>query len=278
MSKIIFFGNGLLAEFAKAELEKKHEIIFHAHTKEDLAEARRLKAENPEAHGVLASFGVLIKTDFLEIFEPEGILNLHPSKLPEYRGASPIESAILEGENDFTYSIMKLAKAMDAGPIYHQESFEGLFAEALASDQDPKAFIYQRLATAGAKWLAENLENLPEAVAQDELKATFCGKFDKAMSVLEPTKFTAEEILRRIVAFQGFPKPKYEFYGKNCIILRAHVVEMTDLISDPSEVVANPPLAMKCRDGNFVVVDLLQPEGKKLMDAQSFLNGYARNR
>ncbi|MDO4611833.1 MAG: formyltransferase family protein, partial [Candidatus Saccharibacteria bacterium] len=232
MSKIIFFGNGPLADFTKAELEKTHEIIFHAHNKADLVEAARLKAEFPKARGVLASFGVLIRSDFLELFEPEGILNLHPSLLPDYRGASPIESAILDGKNDFSYSIMKLAKAMDAGPIYYQETFAGLLEEVLGGDEDPKTAIYRRLATAGAKWLSENLEKLPEAAAQDETKATFCGKFDKSMSILEPEKHSAAEILRQIIAFQSFPKPKYTFYDRNCIVLRAHAVEMADLVSD----------------------------------------------
>ena len=115
MNKIIFFGNGPLAEAALEVLKKHFEVIFHARTKEDLAQVIELKREFPEAHGVLASFGVMIKSDVLEVFEPEGILNIHPSLLPKYRGASPIESAILAGDTEFSVSIMKLAKAMDAG-------------------------------------------------------------------------------------------------------------------------------------------------------------------
>ena len=68
MTKIIFFGNGPLADFAKAILEKNFEIIFHARTKEDLEEVKRIKTENPEAKGILASFGVMIKPDVLSLF------------------------------------------------------------------------------------------------------------------------------------------------------------------------------------------------------------------
>ena len=96
--KVIFFGNGPLADYALGVISDKCEVIFHARRKEDLEEVCRIKRENPEAHGVLASFGVMIKSDVLELFEPEGILNVHPSLLPLYRGASPIESAILNGE------------------------------------------------------------------------------------------------------------------------------------------------------------------------------------
>ena len=94
MEKVIFLGNGLLADYALEIIGRECEVIFHAKTKEDLEEVKRLKREIPEAHGILASFGVIIKSDVLELFEPEGILNIHPSLLPAYRGASPIESAI----------------------------------------------------------------------------------------------------------------------------------------------------------------------------------------
>ena len=90
MTKIIFFGNGPLADYAKAILAPKFDIIFHAREKADLETVKALKAAHPDAHGVLASFGVMIKDDVLDLFEPEGILNIHPSLLPKYRGASPI--------------------------------------------------------------------------------------------------------------------------------------------------------------------------------------------
>ena len=94
MNKVIFFGNGPLADYTLEVLSKKFDVIFHARDKEDLETVKLLKAKNPDTHGVLASFGVMIKSDVLDIFEPEGILNIHPSLLPKYRGASPIESAI----------------------------------------------------------------------------------------------------------------------------------------------------------------------------------------
>lgn len=260
MPKIIFFGNGPLADFTLKILQQHCEIIFHAHTRDDLAEIPALKRQFPDAYGVLASFGILIKTDLLELFEPVGIINLHPSKLPQYRGASPIESAILAGDRDFSYSIMKLAPAMDAGPIYHQATLPDLPLDKLA--------IYEALATAGATWLVEHLAHLPQPVPQDDSAATFAQKLDKSMSQLDPAGHSAGEILRQIVAFQGFPKPKYQFYGKTCIILAAHLA--TPAAVGPRD------LALKCRDGNFVVVDQLQPEGKKPMDARSFLNGYAK--
>ncbi len=270
-TKIIFFGNGPLADFTLNTLEQHFDIIFHAHTKADLATAAELKKQHPDAHGILASFGVLIKSDFLELFEPEGILNLHPSLLPKYRGASPIESAILAGDTDFSYSIMKLVKAMDAGPVYHQATLKSLPLD--------KTIIYEKLATAGANWLAENLSNLPKPTPQDDSAATFTTKLDKSQSFLHPNRYPASELFRQIVAFQGFPKPKYEFYGKTCIILQAHILRVTDILCEAAGLdgTSSSPLMLKCADRNFVVIDRLQPEGKKPMDARSFMNGYAKH-
>lgn len=256
--KIIFFGNGMLADYALKILEQRFEIVFHARTKEDLKEACKLKKDDPEIHGILASFGVMIPNSVLEVFEPEGILNIHPSLLPLYRGASPIESAILAGDNDFSVSVMKLAGAMDAGPIYYQTTLSDL---PLRKDD-----IYKSLAETGAKWICDHLKDLPEPTIQDDSKATFCGKLDKNMSALTPETDTVETTFRKIVAFQGFPKPKYAFYGINCIILEAHILKQGEAAV----------LIIPCADGALVAVDRLQPEGRKAMDAKSFVNGYKR--
>lgn len=258
MEKVIFFGNGPLAEYALAVLADECQVIFHARSKEDLDEVKRLKHEVPEAHGVLASFGVMIKPDVLELFEPEGILNIHPSLLPLYRGASPIESAILAGDTDFSVSVMKLVKAMDAGPIYYQTTLTDL---PLCKDE-----IYKALAKTGAEWIVKNLANLSEPVLQDDSKATYCGKLDKSMSLLTPETDTAEVTFRKIVAFQGYPKPKYAFYGLNCIILEAHILGQSE----------TAVLSIPCADGGIIAIDRLQPEGRKAMDAKSFVNGYAK--
>ena len=256
--KIIFFGNGPLAEAALSVFEKHFEVVFRAKDKVDLETVKKLKLSHPEIHGILASFGVMIKADLLEIFEPEGILNIHPSLLPLYRGASPIETAILDGNTEFGVSIMKLAAGMDAGPIYYQTT--------LADLPPVKSEIYQALAETGAKWIVKNLDNLPQPTPQDDSKATFTQKISKQMGEINPETETAEEILRKIIAFQGFPKVRYTFYGQKCIILEAHIVDKGDAAT----------ITIPCADGRFVAIDRLQPEGRKAMDVKAFLNGYKK--
>ena len=258
MEKIIFLGNGPLAEYTLAVLERECQILFVAHDKSDLEEVCRLKRENPEAHGVLASFGVIIPSRALELFEPEGILNIHPSLLPAYRGPSPIESAIVAGDSEFGVSVMKLASKMDAGPVYWQTTLDDLPLE--------KTAIYQSLAEVGAKWINQNLTDLPVPVDQDDTRATYTEKLTKAMGILHPEKESAEEVLHKIVAYANFPKAKYTFFEVPCIVLEAHIL-------DAGEKAA---LELPCADGKNLSIDKLQPEGRKAMDAKAFLNGYAK--
>lgn len=272
--KVIFFGNGLLSEYALAVLERECQIIFHAHDKADLAEAVRLKKENPDAHGVLASFGVLIPSLVLEAFEMvslvtpggnkeerrEGILNIHPSLLPLYRGASPIESAILDGSDTFGVSVMKLVSKMDAGPVYGQATLENVsYTNGL------KERLYQTTAEAGAAMVLSVIKAKKpvEPAPQDDKKATFCTKFEKKDGILTPDTDTAEICFRKILAFQGFPKAKYAFFGKNSAILEAHMLGSGE----------TAVLPLPCADGQILSVDRLQPDGGRPMDAKSFLNG-----
>lgn len=279
-TKVIFFGNGLLADSALKRLESADniEVIFHAREKADLETVKTLKAENPNAKAVLASFGVMIKSDVLDIFEPEGILNVHPSLLPKYRGASPIESAIIAGDKDFSVSVMKLVKAMDAGPLYYQATIK---AEEFSSEYPEKTEIYDKLATAGTDWIIEHINDLPTPTEQDNSEATFTTKFDTSMSVLDPTK-PAAELLNQVRAFQIFPKSKITIADLECTIIKAHLateneVNIIATTGTGDQIITTKKLlAIKAGDGNYLIIDRLQPAGRKIMDAIAFKNGYMK--
>lgn len=287
--KIIFFGNGPLADYAKQTLlDNGCEIVFHAREKSDLEEVKRLKSadKNGDLHAILASFGVIIKPDVLNLFEPEGILNIHPSLLPEYRGSSPIETAILNGDKNFSVSVMKLVDAMDAGPIYHQDTFsnfqvlhntayyrDGILADFPMDAVPTKDDIYFILAFSAATWLVKHLNDLPTPTAQDDTKATYTNKLDKSMSPLDPAHKTATELACQIRAFTGFPKSKYTFYGLDCTIISAHVATPEETKACSSD---KHTLFIQCYDNSVLIIEEIQPAGRKIMDAKSFLNGYVK--
>ena len=134
---------------------------------------------------------------------------------------------------------MKLVKAMDAGPIYMQATLS-----EVPLDKD---FLYKELAKVGARMvLAVIMAKKPIVPKpQDDTEATFCGKMDKSMSLLTPETDTTETTFRKIVAYQGYPKPKYTFYGIPCIILGAHILESNE----------EAPLTMTCSDGHSIAID-----------------------
>ncbi|MBQ9016943.1 methionyl-tRNA formyltransferase [Candidatus Saccharibacteria bacterium] len=254
--KVIFFGNGPLATAVFGGLKDKIELIFWAKKKEDLGEVEKIVGSSEQKiYAVLASYGVIIPERVLNLFEPEGIINIHPSYLPDLRGPSPIETAILRGDIEFGVSVMKLALKMDAGPIYYQTKYEfNKFVQ--------KAEIYDTLGKIGGEWVGENLLNLPEPILQDEAEATYSKMLDTSMAKLKPEEQTAEEMFDQVRAFAGFPKTRYEFFGKDCIVLSAHVANEVDKLS------------IRGKDGLYLVVDEVQPAGRKPMNSKSFINGY----
>src|SRR5690606_9304816 len=106
----------------------------------------QLTSYNAEA-AVLVAYGKMVPQDIIDLF-PKGIVNIHPSLLPEYRGSTPIETAILEGRDQTGVSLMKLVKAMDAGPIWAQEKIT-------LSGHESKQALTTQLLSLGKELLVE---------------------------------------------------------------------------------------------------------------------------
>lgn len=209
--------------------------------------------------GVLVSYGKIIPESILELFDP-GIINVHPSLLPKYRGPSPIESAIANRDSRTGVTIMKLVKAMDAGPIYTQVPYALDFTET-------RPELYETLGLLGANLLAEKLPHimnsslLPEDQADAE--ATYCQLLSKEQSWLDPSSKTPGELEAQIRAHLGYPKSRFTIGPYDVIVTKAHGV-MTK----------KTPLDIECANGAFLSIDeLIAPSGKH-MDADAFLRGY----
>jgi len=210
--------------------------------------------------GVLVSYGKIIPQSIIDLFSP-GIINVHPSLLPLYRGPSPIESAIKNGDDHTGITIMQLAAGMDSGPVYAQ-----MIHPLTGTETRPQ--LYETLASAGTAVLLSVLpvilDGSLQAVPQDEDKATYCKLLDKKDSWLQPDTLTAPQAERLVRAHLGFPKIKITILGHDIIITKAHV-----------SAESKTPLDIVCQDGASLSVDeLIAPSGRR-MSAQAFLNGYA---
>ena len=214
---------------------------------------------SPDAAGILVSFGKIIPESIINLFNP-GIINVHPSLLPKYRGPSPIETAIKNGDKQTGVSIMKLTPGMDAGPVYGQ-----IIHELSGTETSPE--LYKTLAQAGAAALLALLPNILDGslqpTPQDDSQATYCKLIDKSETWLKPDEVTAAAAECLIRAHLSFPKTKININGHQIVILKAHVSEEH-----------KTPLDILCQDGKYLSVDeLIAPSGRT-MPSSNFINGY----
>lgn len=210
--------------------------------------------------GVLVSYGKIIPERTINLFNP-GIINVHPSLLPRYRGATPIESAIKNGDQKTGVSIMALSPKMDAGPIYAQVDFP------LTGHED-RLELSHALADVGTNLLLESLPKIIDsslaAIPQDEAMASYTTLLRPSDALLDPSALTAIQAERLVRAHRGYPKTKATIGSNTIVITKAH-------ISDTQKT----PLDLLCQDGAYLSIDeLVAPSGRS-MNASAFLNGYA---
>ena len=210
--------------------------------------------------GVLVSFGKIIPQSIIDMFEP-GIINVHPSLLPVYRGPSPIETAIYDGDAETGVTIMQLSDQMDAGPIYTQQTYP-------LNGTETAPELENILAALGGQQL---LAALPAIIsgelspaAQNDSEASYCSLLRKQDSLLDPSSVTAAQAERRVRAYLAYPKTKVTIAGHSIVITKAHVSNRSESVLD-----------VQCSDSHYLCIDeLIGPSGRA-MNAKAFLNGYA---
>ena len=213
--------------------------------------------------GVLVSFGRIIPQNIIELFDG-GIVNVHPSLLPKYRGPSPIESAIFNGDEKTGVSIMSLSKEMDAGDVYVQEEFS-------LKGNETSSELYETCGKIGAEMLINHLPAIMSAKMtanpQNESEATYCQLLKKSDAILNPEIQTAEQAEKQIRAFEIFPKSKIQI-GENLLIVNSAKV----VNENPN----NSPLTIKFSDGKFLQIEKITAPSGKQMPAESYINGYLK--
>lgn len=212
------------------------------------------------------SYGQIVPQEFIDL-APLGALNVHGSLLPKYRGAAPIQRAILNGEQEVGYTIMRMVAKMDAGEMFYQDSW------GLLSDDYPTTA--QKMSARAAKSLGDFL--LPFAngerkgIPQDETQVSFANKIEAGEEniILEEG---AKKALLRIRAFSSNPTARVFYHGEPLLIYEAELKE-----GKPQ----NPfhfhkegkNLVLDFQDGSLII-KTLQLAGKKKIDGMSFINGH----
>jgi methionyl-tRNA formyltransferase len=227
----------------------------------------QLRLWNPDLI-VVAAFGQILKLDVLAL-PPHGCVNVHASLLPRWRGAAPVQAAILAGDSQTGVIIMKMDQGVDTGMIIHQRAIK-------IEDDDSAGSLSEKLSHLGADLLIETLprylsgELKPQS--QDENRATYAPMLKKEHGLLDFTK-PVEELVRGVRAFNPWPGAYFEWNGGMLKIHRAHAEAGN--ASEGQRLVYRGQPAVGARDG-LLILDEVQPAGKKSMSGKAFLLG-ARN-
>jgi methionyl-tRNA formyltransferase len=234
-------------------------------TPEALEEFRSLSADI----AVVVAYGRILPEGFLSAF-PKGAVNLHFSLLPKYRGAAPVNWAVVNGETRTGVTTIKMDAGLDTGDIL-------LVRETEIDENETAIQLMDRLAEIGADVLSETLKNYDsiKPVPQDDGEATFAPTMKREDGLIA-WSMTGAEISNRVRGFQPFPGTFTFLDRRKVNIWSARPVAF----SEPTSNV--PGLIVSARDGNLIVaagsatflqIDEIQFEGKKRMPVRDALNG-----
>ena len=211
--------------------------------------------------GILVAFGKIVPQKIIDVF-PLGIINIHPSLLPEFRGPTPVETAILSGTHETGVSLMSLSAKMDAGPVYLQGKI-GL------NGKETKPELAKILLREGKNLLLANLDAILEGnlepIPQDADQASYTRLLRKEDGLVR-FDVPADHIERKVRAFLGFPKTKASIHGQEVIITKVRVA------SSPTD----GHLVQKTKPGYIEIEELIAPSGRTMSGAD-FIRGYNRS-
>jgi methionyl-tRNA formyltransferase len=238
--------------------------VFQPLTLKDPAVKERLHTVGAEVM-VVAAYGLILPQAVLDL-PRYGCLNIHASLLPRWRGAAPIQRAILAGDTETGVCIMQMEAGLDTGPVLLSDRLP------LASDETAGS-LHDKLADLGARLIVNALEKIPlPAVPQSDTGITYAAKIEKAEALLD-WRLPAAEIERKVRAFNPFPGAATMLEGVPVKIWRAVAVPGG---AAPGTVLAadRHGIVVACGDGALCLGELQKAGGKRLSAAQ-FLSGNA---
>ena len=243
--------------------------VFQPEKMRDGTALEMLKSLLPDILAVVA-YGRILPPEILEV--PEfGAVNVHGSLLPKYRGAAPIQWAVLNGDDVTGVTTMYLANEMDTGDIIYTE-------ETPIGEFETSGELYDRLKFMGAKLLSRTLRDIENGTAprkaQEHDKASYVKMLDKSLSPLDFSR-PARMVIKQICGLQPWPVATMTI-GKDCFRVFAASYGRKDCAAAPGTILGacEKGIEISCGDGQSVVITELQAPGKKRMSAADFLRGH----
>ena len=246
----------------------RHNLTVHQPQKIKTAEAKVLFASLSADVAVVVAYGKILPTEFLNA-PKHGCVNVHFSLLPKYRGAAPVNWAIVNGEEQTGVTTMKIVEELDAGPILLQRA-----TKVESNETAPQ--LLTRLADMGAELISETLRNLNqiEPKAQIDSEATFAPMLKREDGLIDWST-DAFAIERRVRGFQPWPNAFTIIDSRRLIIWRAQAQPSTNLSAPIGCVLeaAGDNFRVACGRHSILQILELQLEGARRMTTREFLNG-----
>lgn len=218
---------------------------------------------------VVASFGQIIPKRLLD---KKRFINVHASLLPKYRGASPIQSAILYGDSETGVSIMDMDENLDTGDVLSQKKIK-------IDDEDTAESLFNKLAILGGSLLIDTLKNINsiKPIKQDEMegKVIITKKIKKEDGLIDPDNMNAYDALLRIRAMYSWPIAYMMIDNKKLQIYKATLVndkEVEDVINLINQK-KNKEFFVKFKNG-ILKLEVVKPEGKNVMTGKEYMAGH----
>lgn len=228
-----------------------------------------LRALAPDL-GVVVAYGRILPVELLSL--PRlGMINVHASLLPRWRGAAPVHRAILAGDTTSGVTIMRVVKALDAGPILATQ------AVAIAPDET-SAELEARLAAVGAQHLRAVVDRLADGpipeIPQDDRLSNYAPRLQRDERQVNWAR-PAPEIHNQIRGLQPWPMAAAKLGGRRVLLLRSAAVDVPDSGAEPGTILRVEPdaLLVAARPGAVRLL-AIQPEGRPVMSVRDFLNGH----
>lgn len=263
-------GRGMELSFSPVkEIALAHDIpVFQPEKMRDGTALEAVKSLAPDILAVVA-YGRILPPDILSV--PRfGAVNVHGSLLPRYRGAAPIQWAVLNGDRTSGVTTMYLANEMDTGDIIYRE-------ETQIGEFESSGELYDRLKVMGAALLSRTLHDIENGCApripQDHTQASYVKMLDKSMCPLDFSK-DSRAVVKQIYGLQPWPVATMQI-GKDCfrVFAAAYGRENVDSVSGTILSTTQQGIEIACGDGRSILITELQAPGKKRMLAADFLRG-----
>ena len=262
-------GRGMkIKESPIKKYAKDNQLSFYQPEKIDEEFTNSIKQLRPDVL-IVAAYGLILPKHFIDIF-PKKAFNIHASILPRWRGAAPIQRAIMHGDDQIGITIMEVVEKLDAGNIYLINSIK----------RDPKltsADYFEILAKDGANLMMQHLNNIEldetiESKVQAEEEVTYAKKISKSEACLN-LENKAENIVNTIMSLNPFPISRISFRQKEVKIFHAELSNIVSIENQPGSISVSEDLLVATADF-YIKINSIQMSGGQMLTGKEFIKNY----